>query len=418
MTVSITELGNGLRVVTDCFDTVQSASVGIWVDAGARQEVSELNGVAHFLEHMAFKGTPKRSAAGIAEEIENVGGHLNAYTGREHTAYYARVLKDDVPLAVDILADILQNSLFEDEELARERHVVLQEIGQAHDTPDDIIFDRFMMAAYPNQSVGRPILGTTDTVPTLSRDALNSYLDTHYAGGTMVLSAAGNVDHDAIVAMAEDLLSHRPQHAERYAEAATYHGGEHREGRPLEQLHLVLGLPAFGYLDKDHYALAVLSTLFGGGMSSRLFQEVREKRGLAYSVYSFVQSLSDGGILAIYAGTDPGSADTLLPVLCDLIAGLQVAPQEEEVARARAQLRAQVLMGMESTSARCEHLGASTLIHGKPTAPSEIVAKIDAITPEDVARVAGRLLSGPPTIAANGPLHALEPYEKTAARLR
>src|SRR5712691_10031881 len=303
MTVQQATLANGLRIVTDRIDTVDTASLGLWVDVGTRHEAPEVNGAAHFLEHTAFKGTERRSARAIAEEIEAVGGHLNAYTSRESTAYYAKVLKDDLPLALDILADILLHSSFDPAEFERERAVILQEIGQANDTPDDIIFDHFQERAFPDQAMGRPVLGSPEILRLLSRKAVMTYLRDHYGASRMVLSASGNLDHDRLVELADKLLSAMPAERAISSEPARYVGGEHRQERDLEQLHLVLGFPGLTLGDPDYYAAAVLSTAFGGGMSSRLFQEVREKRGLAYTIHSFTHSFRDGGLFGIYAGT-------------------------------------------------------------------------------------------------------------------
>src|SRR5271163_2340131 len=241
MTTQLSTLANGLRVATDQIDTVDTVSLGIWVDGGTRHEPADLNGVAHFLKHMAFKGTERRSALAIAEEIEAVGGHLNAHTSRESTAYYAKVLKEDVPLALDILADILQHSTFETEELERERTVILQEIGQANDTPDDIIFDHFQECAYPDQAIGRPVLGRPEIIRRLGRDAVIAYLSGHYGAARMVLAAAGNLEHDRLADLAGELLAGLPAERAAIAEPARYTGGDRREARDLEQLHLVLG---------------------------------------------------------------------------------------------------------------------------------------------------------------------------------
>src|SRR5579863_2924112 len=247
MTTQLATLPNGLRIVTDRIDTVDTVSLGLWVDVGTRNEAAGINGAAHFLEHMAFKGTERRSARAIAEEIEAVGGHLNAYTSRESTAYYAKVLKEDVPLALDILADILMNSSFEPSEFERERAVILQELGQANDTPDDIIFDYFQERAFPDQAMGRPVLGRPEIIRDLSREAVIAYLRDHYGAARMVLAASGNLDHERIVALADELFSGMAASGAGdralSAEPARYTGGEHREGRDLEQLHLVLGFP-------------------------------------------------------------------------------------------------------------------------------------------------------------------------------
>ena len=415
--VRVTTLSNGLRVATDAMSGVRSASLGCWVGVGTRHEAAPVNGVAHLVEHMLFKGTPRRSAYRISEEIEDVGGQLNAYTTREHTAYYAKVLEDDVGLAVDLIADMLQNSLIDEEELGRERAVVLQEIGQAADTPDDIIFDHFQAAAYPDQPLGRPVLGAADIVGKLGRGALTDYLAAHYNGPSMVLAAAGAVEHDRLVELAEkafEKLSDRPAPT---PETGRYAGGEHREDRDLEQVHLVLGFESVGMHDPDHYAHAIYSTLLGGGMSSRLFQEVREKRGLVYSIYSFTGGYHDGGLFGVYAGTGEDEVKELVPVVCDELMRSASDVGEEEIARAKAQLRAATLMALESSMSRCEHLGQQLLVYGRPVPAEEVVARIDAVGRGDVFRAAEKLLSSPLTLAALGPLSGLEAFDRVKARL-
>jgi predicted Zn-dependent peptidase len=339
MSVRLSQLSNGLRVLTDSMDTVETVSIGIWVDVGTRHEPASVNGVAHLLEHMAFKGTERRSALAIASEIEAVGGHLNAYTSREHTAYYAKVLKQDTGLAVDILADILQHSVFDAAELERERAVILQEIGQAQDTPDDIIFDFFQEKAYPDQPMGRPVLGRAEIVRAIQRDTVARYLKDNYAAPGMLLVAAGNCDHGDLAALAEKQFAGLPRQSQAASDPARYEGGDHRETRDLEQAHIVLGFPGFASSDPDYPAVSVVSAALGGGMSSRLFQEIREKRGLVYSIYSFVQGYSDGGMFGVYAGTGEKEAAELLPVLCEEIAKLKHGFGPEELARARAQLK-------------------------------------------------------------------------------
>ena len=275
MSVQTSRLANGLRVVSDPVDHVETASIGLWVDVGARCESEETNGMSHLLEHMAFKGTERRSARDIAEEIEAVGGHLNAYTSRETTAYYAKVMKEDVPLALDLLADILQHSTFDPEELERERAVVIQEIAQVNDTPDDLVFDRFQETAYPDQPLGRSILGPPERVGSYSRDALAAYMAAQYRAARMVLAGSGRIDHDGLVAAAEEAFTALPEGPTAAPAAAVYGGGDCRVPRDLEQAHVVVGFDGLAYDDDDLYALQVLSTLLGGGMSSRLFQEIR-----------------------------------------------------------------------------------------------------------------------------------------------
>jgi len=417
VTVRHTTLESGLRIVTHTMDAVETVSVGVFVDAGTRNEPVEINGVAHMLEHMAFKGTKRRSALDIVAEIEEVGGHLNAYTSREHTAYYAKVLKEDAPLAVDILADILQHSTFEPEELARERSVILQEIGQAHDTPDDLVFDNFQATAFPDQPLGRPVLGDAERVSGMSRDAIIGYMDQAYGTGSMVLAAAGMIEHDHLVALARHLFRDLPDRRPLGNETAEYRGGAHMEDRELEQVHLTVGFPGVGMHDPDIYAATVMSTLFGGGMSSRLFQEIRERRGLVYSIHSYSSSYSDCGLFGIYAGTGEEEIEELMPVLADEIRRLAGTVEEDEVRRARNQMKAATLMSLESTSSRAEQLGEQMLVFGRPLPIDEIVARIDAVDVEAVRHVANRIFGGPPSLAAIGPLGRMMPHDRFAERL-
>jgi len=421
MTVGVATLANGLRIVTDRIETVDTVSLGLWVEVGTRHEAPEVNGVAHFLEHMAFKGTERRSARAIAEEIEAVGGHLNAYTSRESTAYYAKVLKEDVPLALDILADILMHSSFDPAELERERTVILQEIGQANDTPDDIVFDHFQERAFPAQAMGRPVLGSPEIIRRLPREQVMAYLRDHYGAARMVLSASGNLDHNQLVDLAEKLFSEMPPIGAGgrpvTAEPARYAGGEFRQERDLEQLHLVLGFPGLDLGDPDYYAAMVVSTAFGGGMSSRLFQEVREKRGLVYAIHSFAHGYHDCGLFGIYAGTGEEEASELVPVLCEETMRLEDGFSPVEVARAKAQIKAGLLMSLESTSARCEQMAQHMLIHGTPFDPADIVRKIEAVDDPAIKRVVTRWRTAPPTLAALGPVGRLEEFDRLQARL-
>ncbi|MGE0095717.1 MAG: M16 family metallopeptidase [Alphaproteobacteria bacterium] len=418
MTVNITRLPNGLLVATDRMESVETVSLGVWVGAGTRNERPEVNGIAHMLEHMAFKGTQRRSAQAIAEEIEAVGGQINAYTSREQTAYYAKVLAGDTPLAVDILGDILQNSTFEPAELERERTVVLQEIGQAKDTPDDIIFDHFQAAAFPDQPMGRAVLGTADIIRHLKRPALFDYMGAEYGAGRMILAAAGRLDHDAIVELAQRAFGALRGNGATRPEPALYAGGDMREARDLEQLHIVLGFKGIALDDPDFYPSSALSTLLGGGMSSRLFQEVREKRGLAYSIYAFGASYSDTGAFGVYAGTSENDARELVSVIAGEMRAVAGKVTAAELARARAQLKASTLMALESTGARCERLAQNLMVYGRIVPVEEIVAKIDAIDEASVERVAARLLASAPTVAAVGPLGQLGDYETIASRFQ
>jgi predicted Zn-dependent peptidase len=416
MTTQLSTLANGLRVATDRIDTVDTVSLGIWVDVGTRHEQADINGVAHFLEHMAFKGTARRSALTIAEEIEAVGGHLNAYTSRESTAYYAKVLKEDVQLALDILSDILQNSTFQPEEIERERAVILQEIGQANDTPDDIVFDHFQECAYPDQAMGRPVLGSPEIIRKIERETVIGYLRKHYGAQRMVLAAAGHVDHDRLAELADNLLGGLPAERPATTEPAYYAGGDRREQRDLEQLHLVLGFPGVVLGDPDYYAASVLSTALGGGMSSRLFQEIREKRGLVYTIHSFVHGYSDGGLFGIYAGTGEAEAAELVPAICNEVIRIEDGLTPVELNRAKTQMKAGLLMSLESSSARCEQLAQHLLIHGKPFDPLDIVGRIEMVDDAAIRRVVARWRSAPPTLAALGPLSGLEEFDRIRDR--
>ena len=416
MTTQLSTLANGLRVATDRIETVDTVSLGIWVDVGTRHEQADINGVAHFLEHMAFKGTDRRSALAIAEEIEAVGGHLNAYTSRESTAYYAKMLKGDVPLALDILSDILQNSTFEPEEIERERAVILQEIGQANDTPDDIVFDYFQECAYPDQAMGRPVLGRPEIIRKIERETVIGYQRNHYGARRMVLAAAGHLDHDRIAGLADNLLGGLPAERPATTEPACYAGGDRREQRDLEQLHLVLGFLGVVLCDPDYYAASVLSTAFGGGMSSRLFQEIREKRGLVYTIHSFVHGYRDGGLFGIYAGTGEAEAAELVPAICREVVRLEDGLTPVELNRAKTQMKAGLLMSLESTSARCEQLAQHLLVYDELLDPRDIVQRIEAVDDAAVRRVASRITQARPTFTALGQIGRLEHFDRISAR--
>lgn len=417
MTVKVTKLDNGLRVATDTMDSVETVSLGTWIGVGTRHERPEVNGVAHFLEHMVFKGTRRRSARDIAEQIEAVGGHINAYTGRENTAFYAKVLAEDSALALDILSDILQHSVFDQGELARERAVILQEIGQAADTPDDIVFDHFQETAYPSQAIGRPVLGRSETVSALDRRTLMDYLARHYGPDDMVVAAAGRIEHAWFCEAVSNAFDALPSGGGPAPEPAVYRGGDRRETRDLEQVHLILGLEGVGYHDPDYYGSLVLSTLLGGGMSSRLFQEVREERGLAYAIYSFVSAYHDGGLFGVYAGTGEADVSELLSVVAENFAKLPGDITDEELDRARAQLKASVLMSQENSLSRCEQLAQNLLVYGRPVPLEEIVQKIEAVDIAGLGRVVGRMHRTQPSLAVIGPTAGVDSFESLRDRL-
>jgi predicted Zn-dependent peptidase len=393
MSVAVTRLNSGIQVVTDTMPHLETASLGVWVNAGSRDERREENGIAHCLEHMAFKGTRRRTARQIAEEIEAVGGDLNAATGAETTAYYARVLKADVPLALDVLADILSEPTFDREELLREQNVIIQEIGAVADTPDDLVFEHLQDVAFPDQPLGRSILGTTKTVKSFDGAKLREYLGRNYRAPDMVVAAAGAVDHQAVVAEVERRFASFNGPANAAAEPASFGGGNHVEKRELEQVHIALALPGVSQTDPSLFSLQVFSSVVGGGMSSRLFQEARERRGLCYSIYTFHVTYTDVGMFGLYAGTDASDASELMQVVVDEIANAAETVSEREVARAQAQMKAGLLMALESSGERVGQLARQMIIHGRPIPVQELVAKVDAVTVES-ARAAGRALFG------------------------
>ena len=401
--IRVTRLPSGLLVVTETMDRVETVSFGAYVASGTRNETEAENGASHFLEHMAFKGTERRTASQIAEEVENVGGHINAYTAREQTAYYVKLLKEDLALGADIIGDILTHSAFAPEELERERGVILQEIGQANDTPDDIIFDHFQQAAFPDQPMGRPTLGSEKGIKKMKRNALVGYMKTHYAAQNVVVAAAGNLQHDTVVDLVRAHFQDLPSDAPPAYAPGRYAGGEFRETRDLDQVHIVLGFPSVPYGDRDYYPALLLSGLLGGGMSSRLFQEIREKRGLVYSIYSFTAPFMDSGLFGIYAGTGEDEAKELVPVTLEQLRLVQDHVNADELHRARAQVKASLLMSLESTGSRCEQLARQMQVFGRLIPTAETVAKLNAVTIEDVQRAARRIFRAPPTLAAMGP---------------
>ncbi len=418
MSVNLDMLPNGLRVATERMPGVGSAAIGMWVSAGCRHEAPDQNGVAHFLEHMAFKGTATRSAARIAEEIETVGGYLNAYTSRETTAYYARVLGEDAGLAMELIADILRRPRFDEPEIAVERGVILQEIGQALDTPDDVIFDWLQEVAYPGQAMGRPILGPPERVSAFGATDLRSFVSGHYAPERMVLSAAGAVDHDDILAMAERLYGDMVPGHPAPVEPARFLGGERREVKRLEQAHLALAFEAPAQADEGAYAGQVFATLLGGGMSSRLFQEAREKRGLCYTIFAQASAYADTGSLTVYAGTGAGEIRALGDLIVDEIRACAERLSEDEVARARAQLKAGMVMGLESASNRAERMARSLQIWSRVQPLEETVAKIEAVDVAAARAVAERICAtARPALALYGPVRKAPGAEEIAARL-
>jgi predicted Zn-dependent peptidase len=419
LSVRSTTLDNGMTVITDDMPHLESASLGIWVKAGSRSESLAEHGISHVLEHMAFKGTKTRNALEIAETIENVGGDLNAATSVEHTGYFARVLKEDVPLAGDILSDILQNSLFEQTELDREQQVIVQEIGAARDNPDDHVFDLFQDAAYPDQPIGRTILGTVDSVQSFSPGTIRDYMERNYVGDQMVVCAAGNVDHDTLVDIAADRFHGLRAHGAPVPQKAKYVGGENRVLSDHEQAHIVLGFEGRAYNSDGFYAAQILASILGGGMSSRLFQEVREKRGLCYSVYAFHWAFADSGIFGVAASTGEEEVTDLIPVVVDELIKATETITDDEVLRVRNQIRAGLLMSLESPSSRAGQLARQQILWGRPIPLQETVDRINRITADRVKQIARQVLDkGHFSLAGIGPVAKLPDYDAIASRLK
>ena len=398
----ITTLPNGLRIVTELMPGLKSATIGVWVLAGGRHEVEEQNGIAHFLEHMAFKGTRRRSALQIAEAIEDVGGYLNAYTSREMTAYYARVLEEDVALALDVVADIVLNPVFDPREIEVERHVILQEIGQALDTPDDIIFDWLQEAAFEDQPIGRSILGPAERVAGFGREEFTRFVRDHYGPDRMILAAAGAVDHDRIVAQAEALFGALPSASRPMLAPAVFTGGERREFKALEQVHFTLGFEAPSYRDPDFHVAQVYATAMGGGMSSRLFQKIREEKGLCYSIFAQAGAYDETGLMTIYAGTSAQEIGQLTQLTVEEMKRAADDMTEAEAARARAQMKAGLLMGLESPSSRAERLARLLAIWDRVPDLDEATTQIEAVTVERIRDYGARLVGARTAMAFYG----------------
>lgn len=417
--VEVSKLSNGLTIATQTMPDVESTALGVWIKSGSRNETEDQHGIAHLLEHMAFKGTGTRSAFDIASQIENVGGEINAATSVETTAFYARVLTENVPLAIDILADILTDSKFDERELEREKHVILQEIGAAHDTPDDVIFDRFTETVFRHQMIGRSILGTPETVAGFSSQDLHNYLSSHYGADRMVLVAVGNIEHEDIVAEAEKRFSGLRSKATAGAmQFANYVGGDYRENRDLLDAHYILGFEGRAYHVRDFYASQMLASILGGGMSSRLFQEVREKRGLCYSVYAFHWGFSDTGVFGVHAATGEEDLSELVPVSSNELIKAADGIEQIELDRSKAQYRAGLLMSGENSSSRASQIARQILLFGRPIPAVELLDRLTAITPDRLSELAQRLfLDSKPTVAGLGPIGRMPDFSEICSSI-
>ena len=396
MQSEITTLANGLRVITSSRPEIETVSLGIWIKTGSAFETEEMNGISHFLEHMVFKGTETRNTFEISEQFEDVGGQSNAYTAREFTSFYAKMLKGDTELAIDILADLVKNATFPESELLKEREVVVQEIKQTIDMPDDIIFDYLQEQAFPNQALGRTILGPAEKVRSFAKEKLKAYLKSNYAGENMVVCAVGNIRHNDFVRMVEQRLGSIQAQSHFTPDKQVYKGGFFAEKREIEQAHVVLAFEGIKYECENYYPCMVFSTIFGGGMSSRLFKEIREKRGLVYTVYSFSNSHTQSGLFGIYAGTTNKELKELMPVICEEINKIcREKVSEQELNRAKTQLKASMLMALESSSSTAEVLARQMLLFNRIIPIEEMVERIEKVSVDDVQNIARKISQQP-----------------------
>jgi predicted Zn-dependent peptidase len=417
MGVELSTLKNGITVVSHDMPHLESVALGLWVGAGARSERPSEHGISHLLEHMAFKGTHRRSARDIAETIEAVGGEMNAETSVDHTTYYLRLLKDDLALGMDVLGDIISDPLLDREELAVEQHVILQEIGAAYDVAEDWVFELFQEAAYPGQAIGRSVLGTPASVSAHTSGDLRDFLGAHYCGPRIVVAAAGNLDHDALAAMAERHLERLPDNAPVKPEPGVYKGGNSAEARPVKEVQILLGFDAPSFTDPTFGAAHLFSAILGGGMASRLFQELREERGLCYSIYSFYWPFTDTGLFGIQTATSEDDVEELMPVMLTELRKMTDGVSAAELHRAKAQLRAGLLMTLESPIARAGQMARHVLVHGRPLTLEETLAKVEAVTADDLSDLAVQMLGSVPTLAAIGPASALPRADEIRAQI-
>jgi len=399
----IHRLANGFTVAAEPMPGVETIAVGLHVDCGARHEEARSNGLAHLFEHMVFKGAGGRTAREISEAVENVGGYLNAFTSRDQTAFQARLLGEHLGLGIELIGDLIRKPHFDRGDLAREKDVVLQELGEARDLPDDIINDHFHSTAWPGQPFGRPVLGTEETIAAISVADLQSWTRKHYRPQGMVLAAAGKIDIDELVALAEARFGDMEPAPRPVAELAVYEGGVFIERRRLESAHILFGYEGVGYFDADYYPLMLFTQAAGEGSSSRLFQAVREDRGLAYSVGSSVAAWRDTGMLTVYLATARREAQHAADLSRDILRAVAASLTPEELARAKAQIRATILMTLESVQSRADRLGFQTLVHGGPIDAATIIDRIEACTLDQVRAAGSRLLEGRETLATVGP---------------
>jgi len=388
-----TVLPNGVRIITEEIEHVRSAAIGLWVGAGSRDEREGYEGISHFMEHMFFKGTEHRTARALAESLEAVGGQLNAFTTKEYTCYYAKVLDEDLDLAIDVLSDMFFHSLFDEKEIEKEKNVVIEEIKMYEDSPDELIHDIFSEKVWNEHPLGKPILGTEASITSLSRDKIMLFLSEHYAPDNVVVAVAGKIKHEDIVAKLSAQFGTFKRGGRRVLEEApTGKTVEHYQKKETEQMHIILGVPGLGQDDEDIYAMHIFNNILGGGLSSRLFQEIREQRGLAYSVYSYHSTYVDSGLFAIYAGTSPKNTQEVIEcILQELKEISEQGITADELARTKAQIKGGLYLGLESVSSRMSRLGKTELTYNRVLSPEEVIGKLEKVTLEDVLRVIGRL---------------------------
>ena len=419
MKVNLTALKNGLRVATVERPQTETVSLGIWTNTGSAFETADVNGISHFVEHMVFKGTEKRNSLQISEDIENVGGHTNAYTSREFTVFYAKMLKADAELALDVLADFVMAPTFDAEEMVKEKEVVVQEIKQTNDDPSDIVFDYFNETAYKNQPIGRSILGTAKLVRSFDADKLRQYMSTNYAAENIVVAAAGNIKHADFVKMVEQRMGNLRAKTSYVKAPQIYTGGEFIKKRDIEQAQVLLGFNGVDYHHEFYYPIAVMSKILGGGMSSRLYQEIREKRGLVYTVYSFDNSHSQSGIFGIYAGLNQEEIKNYMPVVTDEIKKIMNEPvSDKEINRVKVQIKANILMALESSSSTAEVIARHQLCHNRNIPMEEIVEKIENVSKDDIMKVAQYIFNSKPTYTLLGNLKKYPSYEDVEKMLK
>jgi len=407
----IHKLSNQLRIAVDEMKEVETVSIGVFVNTGSRNENLKINGISHFLEHMAFKGTKKRSAKQIAEEFEGIGGYINAYTSKEKTVYYTKVLKQHAEFAVEFLSDILQNSTFDNKELEKERGVILQEIAMTNDSPDDIIFDYFQSTAYGNQSLGQSILGSPENIKKFSRKNFIDYISDQYNYRDIAIVGSGSIKEDNLLKWSEKYFNNLGKNKIKPLEVSKYKGGVLLKEKKLEQVNLIIGFDGLSYNHQDYYKIQVLAMILGGGMSSRLFQEIRENQGLAYSIYAFNYSFQDSGLFGIYAGTTPDKSNQLINSVKEQINKICKKIDKAELDRVKTQFQAGLLMSKESTSSRMQKLGSDIISHNKIISDKEIIDKIKRITEKEISQLASKIfINTKTTFSAIGKVKNIIPF--------